>query len=137
MPKWTSKRSYGGYAAGFRSGLEEVIAEQLRDAGVEYRYEEVKLKYVKPASNHTYTPDFILPNGIIVETKGRFTTGDRTKHLLVKKNNPDADIRFVFTRSKSPLYKGAKTTYADWCQKYGFAYADKLIPIEWLKEPKK
>ena len=53
---------------GFRSGLEERIAEQLDKLGIEYKYEEVKLKYIKPASEHIYTPDFVLPNGIIVET---------------------------------------------------------------------
>jgi hypothetical protein len=57
---------------GFRSGLEERVAEQLDKAGIEYTYEQVKLNYIKPASKHVYTPDFVLSNGIVIETKGRF-----------------------------------------------------------------
>jgi hypothetical protein len=118
---------------GFRSGLEERIAEQLTKAGVKYTYEEMKLKYIKPASSHTYTPDFVLPNGIIVETKGRFLLGDRQKHLWVKEQHPDLDIRFVFSNSKAKISKTSKTTYGSWCEKHGFVYADKTIPKEWLK----
>ena len=119
---------------GFRSGLEERIAEQLDKAGVEYTYEQVKLKYIKPASEHVYTPDFVLSNGIIVETKGRFLMADRQKHILVKKHNPTLDIRFVFSNSKARISKTSTTTYASWCEKNGFKYADKTIPKEWLDE---
>lgn len=119
---------------GFRSGLEERIAEQLDSLGVEYTYEKVKLKYIKPASSHVYTPDFQLPNGIIVETKGRFLAPDRQKHLLVKKHNPELDIRFVFSNSNARISKTSKTTYAMWCRKNGYLYADKTIPEEWINE---
>ena len=119
---------------GFRSGLEERIAEQLDKAGVEYTYEQVKLNYIKPASKHVYTPDFVLANGIIVETKGRFLLADRQKHILVKKHNPTLDIRFVFSNSKARISKTSTTTYASWCEKNGFKYADKTIPQEWLDE---
>ncbi|API58493.1 hypothetical protein BSL82_03555 [Tardibacter chloracetimidivorans] len=44
------------------------------------------------------------------------------------------DIRFVFSRSSSPIYKGSKTTLGAWCEKNGFLYADKTIPEEWIKE---
>ena len=119
---------------GFRSGLEERIAEQLDQLGVEYTYEKVKLKYIRPASEHIYTPDFVLANGIIVETKGRFLLADRMKHLMVKKHNPDLDIRFVFSNSNARISKTSKTTYAMWCRKHGYLFADKTIPEEWLNE---
>jgi hypothetical protein len=119
---------------GFRSGLEERIAEQLDKAGVDYTYEEVKVKYIKPASQHVYTPDFVLANGIIVETKGRFLMADRQKHILVKRHNPTLDIRFVFSNSNARISKTSRTTYASWCEKNGFKYADKTIPEEWLNE---
>lgn len=119
---------------GFRSGLEERIAEQLESLDVAYTYEEVKLKYIKPASSHVYTPDFQLPNGIIVETKGRFLAPDRQKHLLVKKHNPERDIRFVFSNSNARISKTSKTTYAMWCRKNGYKFADKTIPEEWVHE---
>jgi len=119
---------------GYRSGLEERIAEQLDKLGVEYQYEEVKLKYIKPASEHIYTPDFVLPNGIIVETKGRFLMADRQKHILVRKHNPTLDIRFVFSNSNARISKTSRTTYAAWCIKNNFKYADKEIPQEWIDE---
>jgi hypothetical protein len=119
---------------GFRSGLEERVAEQLDQLGIEYTYEKVKLKYIKPASQHVYTPDFVLANGIIVETKGRFLAPDRQKHILVKRHNPDLDIRFVFSNSNARISKTSKTTYAMWCRKYGYQFADKAIPSEWLNE---
>jgi hypothetical protein len=119
---------------GFRSGLEERVAEQLDQLGIEYTYEKVKLKYIKPASQHVYTPDFVLANGIIVETKGRFLAPDRQKHILVKRHNPDLDIRFVFSNSNARISKASKTTYAMWCRKHGYQFADKTIPEEWLNE---
>lgn len=118
---------------GVRSGLEERVCQQLMELGVKYEYETVKLKYIKPASTHVYTPDILLPNGIIVETKGRFLIGDRQKHLWVKEQHPDLDIRFVFSNSKAKISKTSKTTYGSWCDKHGFVYADKTIPKEWLK----
>ena len=124
-----------GLKLGFRSGLEETTAAQLIAAGVPVRYEETRLAYTKPATPSTYTPDFILPNGIIVETKGRFVPEDRKKHLLIKEQHPDLDIRFVFSRSSTRINKTSKTTYAAWCEKSGFKYADKRIPQAWIDEP--
>jgi hypothetical protein len=115
---------------GYRSGLEERVSKELEEAGVKYEYETQKIKY-RVEEDRTYTPDFILPNGIIVETKGRFTTADRKKHLLIQKQHPKLDIRFVFQNSRAKLYKGAKSTYAQWCDKHEFMYADKSIPEEW------
>lgn len=123
-----------GLAAGYRSGLEERVARELSAVGVQFAYEQTVVRYSKPASEHRYTADFRLPNGIIVETKGRFVTADRQKHLLIQAQRPDLDIRFVFQRSASPITKGSKTTYADWCRKNGFQFADKSIPDGWLAE---
>lgn len=130
--KFTAKQVATKY--GFRSGLEERVAEQLDQSGVSYTYEKVKLKYIRPASEHIYTPDFVLASGIIVETKGRFLLADRMKHLLVKKHNPELDIRFVFSNSNARISKASKTTYAMWCRKNGYKFADKTIPEEWLNE---
>jgi len=127
-----------GIKHGFRSGLEETVAAQLEAASIPVMYEDKdsKIKYTEPAKNRTYTPDFILPNGIIIETKGRFVTADRQKHLLVKAQHPDLDIRFVFSNSRSRISKLSATTYGMWAEKNGYKYADKLIPASWLKERK-
>lgn len=123
-----------GVRLGFRSGLEEVNAADLLARGIEFDYEAFKIKYVVPARVATYTPDFRLRNGIIVETKGEFTADDRQKHLLVQAQHPDLDIRFVFSRSANPIRKGSPTTYACWCRTNGFLFADKRIPEVWLLE---
>jgi hypothetical protein len=59
---------------------------------------------------------------------------DRKKHLLVKEQNPNMDIRFVFSNSKNKITKKSKTTYGDWCEKNGYKYSDKIIPNEWFLE---
>ena len=134
----TSKRSLTavqvGLKYGFRSGLEEKIAADLTSKGVGFTYEELKVPFVKPAKPCKYNPDFVLPNGIIIESKGRFITEDRQKQLLVKQQHPDLDLRFVFSNSKAKISKRSHTTYADWCIKGGFQFADKAIPDTWLKE---
>lgn len=118
---------------GYRSGLEEDLDRSLQTYGINGEYEQHTIKYTIPASEHTYTPDFRLPNGIFIETKGRFVLEDRKKHMLIRQQHPELDIRFIFQNSKNKLRKGSKTTYADWCNKYGFLYADKEIPSDWLK----
>jgi hypothetical protein len=128
----TSERRRHALRNGYRSGLEDDISVDLKKRGVSFEYETLKIKWTL-LENKTYTPDFILPNGIIVESKGRFVAADRKKHLKVKEQHPDLDIRFVFSNSRAKLNKGAKSTYGDWCDKYGFTYADKRIPDEWLK----
>lgn len=91
------------------------------------------VKYTKPAKEARYTADFRLPNGVIIETKGRFVTADRQKHILIKEQRPDLDIRFVFSNPNNRISKKSETTYAKWCEKHGFLYARKSIPEEWLK----
>lgn len=120
---------------GFRSGLEEAISQDLTSKGVGYLYEEFVIPYIKPEKPAKYTPDWMLSNGIIVESKGRFLTEDRQKMILIKKQHPDLDIRFVFSNSKTKIAKRSKTTYADWSNKNGFPFTDKLIPASWPKEP--
>lgn len=116
---------------GWRSGLEERVAKELSESGIKYQYESMKIKY-DVSETRTYTPDFILPNGIIVETKGRFVAADRKKHLLIQKQFDYFDIRFVFQNARAKLFKGAKSTYSQWCDKHGFLWAQGSIPEEWL-----
>lgn len=118
---------------GYRSGLEESIAKDLKEAGVVFSYEAIKIHY-EVNQIRKYTPDFLLPNGIIIETKGRFVVADRMKHLMIKEQIPELDIRFVFSNSRNKIRKGSKTTYGDWCKMHGFLYADKRIPEEWLEQ---
>lgn len=124
-----------GLIQGFRSGLEEKIAEQLKSEGIDPKFETLKLPY-RVEKTCTYTPDFPVGKHIIIETKGRFQTADRMKMLEVKKQYPEYDFRFVFTNSNSRISKASKTTYGKWCEKNGFKFADKTIPAEWIEDIK-
>lgn len=119
---------------GHKSGLETKINEQLKIQGIDGEYEKHEISYTIPASNHTYKPDFKLPNGIYIESKGWFLAEDRKKHLLIKEQHPEIDLRFILQSPNGKIYKGSKTTYAQWCDKNGFVWANKEIPKEWLNE---
>jgi hypothetical protein len=119
--------------AKYRSGLEDQVAAFLKPIQKEVRYEKISIEW-EDLMYRSYTPDFVLDNGVIIEAKGLFDSEDRRKHLAVKKQHPELDIRFVFSSAKSKLYKGSKTCYSDWCNKYGFKWANRIIPELWLKE---
>jgi len=134
MARATSSPRSVGLKHGFRSGLEEKVAAQLKAQGVQYQYEKNTVHYVKPERAAKYTPDFVLPNYIVIETKGRFVTADRQKHILLKDQHPELDIRFVFSNPHARISKTSKTTYAMWCDRHGFQYAKQYIPQKWIDE---
>jgi len=130
----------------YRSGLEDDVAAQLRRKKVPFTYEKEKIDYTVPASNHRYTPDFVITSStgkkIYIETKGIWDASDRKKHLLIRQQHPELDIRFVFSNPNAKLRRGSKTRYCDICEGRGRApfkgvtwkYANKSIPNEWLEE---
>uniref|UniRef100_A0AAU6W370 Endonuclease I n=1 Tax=Pseudomonas phage Lepni01 TaxID=3138536 RepID=A0AAU6W370_9VIRU len=127
----------GARTGAFRSGLEDRNAAHMDKLGVAFDFEMFHIKYLVPAREAKYTPDFVLRNGVIVETKGIWEVDDRKKHLLIREQYPELDIRLVFSNSKSKIYKGSPTSYADFCTKHGIMFADKLIPKAWLQEKRK
>ena len=133
---WRSKSKLRANAIkhGYRSGFEHKVSDQLKENKVKFGYENTVIDYIKPETKHTYTIDFTLPNGILVETKGRWVLEDRKKHLLIKKQKPELDIRMVFQSANTKIRKGSKTTYADWCNRHGFLWAQGTIPMEWMNE---
>ena len=44
---------------------------------------------------------------------------------------------YCFCNPYQRLNKGAKSTYADWCDYHGFIFAKEIIPHDWIKERKK
>tara|TARA_R100000664_G_C2720181_1_gene113903 strand:- start:67 stop:486 length:420 start_codon:yes stop_codon:yes gene_type:complete len=135
---WRSKSKLRANAIkhGYRSGFEHKVSDQLKENKIKFEYETTVIPYIKPETKHTYTIDFTLPNGILIETKGRWVIEDRKKHLLIKKQHPELDIRIVFMSGKTKIRKGSKTTYGMFCDKHGILWAEKTIPESWLKEKK-
>ena len=114
----------------FRSKLEERVADLMTNLGVSYEYESTRVPY---EIQFNYTPDFILPSGVMLECKGYWEPEDRRKILAVKKCNPTIDLRMVFQSPYNKISKKSKTTYAQWCDKHEIKWSSyHEIPIEWL-----
>lgn len=120
-----------------RSKLEIGVAKVLNETQVKWQYETVKIKYKIPESDHTYNPDFILPNGIHIEGKGRLSDyQERYKYQLVKKQYPELDLRFIFD-NPNKLVGGTKQTHGAWAEKIGFPYCsvkDHDVIKSWVEE---
>lgn len=123
----------------YRNNLERSMAKQLEGVEVPFSFEKIRLPYQVPARTSKYLPDFVIDGtNIILEGKGWFGRSgakERQKFLLLKEQYPDYDIRFVFSDANKPLYKGSKTSYAEWADEHGFLWSTKgIIPEAWLKE---
>ena len=119
--------------AGYRSKFELALAKNLIDKKIKFEYEKHKITFVPKI--RTYTPDFYIPEtNIYIEAKGEFDKADRVKMALIKQQHKKLDIRMVFMNARNRIYKGSKTTYADWCLKNGYRWAEGSIPMEWLKK---
>jgi len=132
-----------------RSKFEQRIARDLRDAGMPFEYEAFSYEYDEPLRKNRarcgecdstnlvrtgwYTPDFFLANGVIVETKGRFTAADRRKMLAIKLDHPTLDIKMLFMRDNK-IHKSSTTYYSDWCMENDYDFAIGQIKPEWLQQ---
>jgi len=124
---------------GYKSGLEQTVAEQIKSTPYDLKYETETIHYIVPERKAKYTPDFVFTkrngNFMFIETKGRWTTADRQKMKHVLTSNPGIDIRMVFQNPNQRLSKTSKTTYEEAARKMGIIHvAKKDIPTEWLTE---
>jgi hypothetical protein len=99
----------------------------------ELRYHPCKIPYTKPATEHTYEPDWQFDkNGFTyyIEAKGRFVDrAEYTKYLHVRDGlNPKEELIFLFMRPNTPM-PGAKRrkdgtirTHAEWAEKNDFRW---------------
>lgn len=128
-----------------RSGLEREIHDQLTDAGVSFEYEPERLEFRKRVVKGTcscgsvdvyqrrhYIPDFVLANGIRIEVKGRLTSADRSKLILVRDQHPEIDLRLVFG-ANNKIHKEKQKRYSDWASEHKIKFCIKQIPESWLK----
>ena len=122
----------------YRSIFERDIAAALDEMGIPFEYEvhsfpwreELPSGYCddcgadKVYADRTYTPDFFLPNGYIIEAKGMFTSKDRKIALAMQEQHPDIKIVYLFGYNNR-LSRGSSTTYLEWCRKRKLEAADK------------
>ena len=120
----------------FSSNLEKKVAMQLVQNNTLFQYEKLIIFYMKNFTKEShYKPDFILNNGVIIEVKGAFNSKDRRKHRLIKEQYGNKyDIRFLFSDANKKIGNKSQTSYGDWCDIFGFKFAEKQIPKDWLKE---
>lgn len=133
------RTSKAAILAGYRSGLEIKIAEQIRKQGLQVVYEDTVLNYTIPERIAKYRPDFRLPKKdgyFLIETKGLWNVKDRAKARFCHEQIPDLDLRYVFSNWNQKLYKNSPTSYRDYCERLGWKCANKVIPDEWLLEAK-
>ena len=128
-----------------RSKLEKRVLDDLVERKQGFGYETTSFPWSEKIArakcgdcggvayaDRSYTPDVFLPNGIIIEIKGRFTSHDRKIAAAMKEQHPELDIRTLF-QTDNWLNKNKKNKYSDWCEKKGILCAFKLVPEEWLK----
>jgi hypothetical protein len=130
----------------FRSKFELGIAKQLKEAGIKYDYEKESFEYFTKVrggicedcdgthtiQRHWYTPDFFLPNGLLIEAKGHFTASNRATLKAVRDSHDSIDLRLLF-QSDNKISRNSGTRCSEWCEQHGFDYAIRTIPEEWYK----
>ncbi len=121
----------------FKSKFEELVSSHLEEKERRASYEVDTLSYTQPEVQRKYKPDFKIADNVYIECKGIFSLDDRKKMLWVKEQHPEKTFYILFYNAYQKLRKGSSTTYADWCDKHGFIWADwfksgRSIPIEWF-----
>lgn len=130
-----------------RSKFEAKILEDLDSRGVEYEYEAHTFNWHDKVRGQCedcgskdlyverwYTPDVFLPNGLIVEIKGKFAPIDRRIQLGIRELHPELEIRLLFQRDNT-LSKNSLTRYTEWCIKNGIvALVGDSIPEDWITQ---
>lgn len=109
----------------FKSKLEERVWAVLTKEFPSTKYEPDKFKYLQPAVDRTYTPDFKTGRKkVYLEAKGKLDLETRKKMLWFKDSNPDIRVIFLFQNADNKLTKRSKTTYSEWAEANGFEWLD-------------
>ncbi len=132
--KRSKKPQYRRGSPRYKSKWEVQVAEQIEKFGLPIEYECDKILYIIPESKHNYNPDFRVNKDVYIEAKGKWTSEDRKKHVLLREQHPDIKIFIVFQNANQKIRKGSKTSYGDWATKHGIEWSHKQIKKEWLKE---
>lgn len=115
---------------GPRNAFERKIDDQLRKLKAGAIYEGARIPY--NIEGLWYHPDWVLPNGNIIEAKGFLDKETKRKMVAVKKCNPNLKIFFVFYDAHKKI-SGTKETHADWAIRNGFGWSHEVVLEEWTK----
>ena len=113
--------------ARLRNKFEQKIASQLKKAKIPFEYEKTRLPFTITG---WYIPDYTIPGPIFLEVKGYLRPETKRKMAGVRKNNPNADIRFIF-QCRENTKQGR--SYGRWAHKLGFLYCYGSVPKAWLQ----
>lgn len=114
-----------------RSKFEKKVAAKLKRLSQPFSYEDGKYPYILRGN---YIPDFVLPNGTVIEVKGYLDYDDRRKMLAVKEANPNLKIVFLFMKPHQKMSK-RQQTHAEWAEEHGFEWIDiDKLNKKWLKQ---
>ena len=125
-------------ASNYKSKFEKEVAQKLRRSKVAFEYEPTVVRFVQPAKDRKYTPDWrIKTKGgdvLFVETKGKLTVEDRQKLVWVRDQHPELNLVLLFMNASVKLRKNSPTSYGEWATKNGFTWFDwkKGLPKEWI-----
>lgn len=129
-----------GMRSSFELKVADILSKQASKKDFEWHYESEIIEYTVPPVPERiarYTPDFPIVNASgkvwYLETKGLWTVADRKKHLLIKKEHPDVDIRLMFQRDNY-IRKGSKTKYSDFCRKNNIKWCVGELDWDWFDE---
>lgn len=115
----------------YKSGFERTVAANLSSRSLRYKYESQQFPYVLERS---YNPDFeMIDHGFFIEVKGLLDRESKAKMIAVKRQNPDADIRFLFMQADKRI-PGTKQTHGQWATRNGFLWAEGVAPEEWFTD---
>lgn len=129
-----------------KSNLEKTIGNKLIKRGIGFEYEKESYKwseYIPRAycddcgSNsdcyvdRSYTPDYFLESGTIIEVKGKFTAKDRKIAAAMKEQHPNLKIAMLFSKDNY-LTKQHGKRYSDWCNSKGIEWSLNELKEEWL-----
>lgn len=135
-----------------RSKFEVLVGDSLKRLGVPFEYEPFNVKYFSRINSalcavcgskdvhkgRNYRPDFVLGNGIYLESKGKLTSAERSKIIAILDTSnviTRDNYRLLFMRDNT-LSKASTTRYSDWAAKHGIIFhvsQQGEVPIEWVK----
>ena len=149
-----TRRKKRGNRSEYRSRLETNVVGCLNEALIKFTYETSSFRYRfwlpnticsecggegKAYKWRTYTPDFFLPNDIIIEAKGKMGSPERKKLIAIKEEHPDMDLRMLFMRDNK-IHKNSLTRYSVWAEKNGFPWTVSevgVVPKNWIADARR